>query len=67
LILRFRMRAATSVRRLVVCFVLGFGFAAPAAAQTFGVRAGASVNPDQFYVGAHLETGELVGIGYSFH
>jgi hypothetical protein len=31
-----------------------------AAAQGLGVRAGASVDPDQFYVGGHYETGALV-------
>ena len=34
-------------------------FAAPAQAQGVGVRAGASADPDQFYAGVHLETGEL--------
>jgi hypothetical protein len=34
--------------------------AAPAASQTFGVRAGASVDPDQFFVGIHTETDPLV-------
>lgn len=33
--------------------------ASPAAAQP-GVRGGVSVNPDQFYVGGHYETGALV-------
>jgi hypothetical protein len=31
-----------------------------AAAQGPGVRAGASVDPDQFYIGGHYETGALV-------
>jgi hypothetical protein len=34
--------------------------AAPAAAQGVGVRAGASVDPDQFYFGGHIETKPLV-------
>ena len=34
-------------------------FATSARAQGVGVRVGASVNPDQFYAGGHLETGEL--------
>lgn len=35
--------------------------AAPAAAQTTaGLRAGASVDPDQFYFGGHIETPPLV-------
>jgi hypothetical protein len=32
----------------------------PAAAQDPGLRAGISVDPDQFYFGGHLETGPLV-------
>jgi len=32
----------------------------PAWAQDPGIRGGASVNPDQFYLGGHLETGPLV-------
>jgi hypothetical protein len=35
-------------------------FAFPALAQDDGLRAGASADPDQFYFGAHLETGPLV-------
>jgi hypothetical protein len=35
-------------------------FAGPAAAQELGVRAGVSVNPDQFYFGGHAETAPLV-------
>ena len=34
--------------------------ASPAAAQAPGVRAGCSVDPDQFFVGSHYETGPLV-------
>lgn len=34
--------------------------AAPAAAQTMGVRAGVSLDPDQFYFGGHVETDPLV-------
>jgi hypothetical protein len=33
--------------------------ASSASAQEFGVRAGASVDPDQFYFGAHVEAGPL--------
>jgi hypothetical protein len=33
--------------------------AAPAAAQTFGVRVGASASPDQFFFGGHVETPPL--------
>jgi hypothetical protein len=32
----------------------------PASAQGPGVRAGVSVDPDQFYFGGHYETGELI-------
>ena len=52
--------------RLTLGFValvsLSFLAAAPAAAQplTIGVRAGASVDPDQFYFGGHVETPPLV-------
>jgi hypothetical protein len=31
-------------------------WAAPAQAQTFGLRAGASADPDQFYFGVHADT-----------
>ena len=34
--------------------------ASPASAQTIGGRVGASVEPDQFYFGAHIETNPLV-------
>jgi hypothetical protein len=36
------------------------GLASPARAQDVGVRGGASVNPDQFYVGGHVETPAIV-------
>lgn len=45
--------------RTVACLAL-VASAAPAYAQSGGVRAGASVNPDQFYFGGHLETDALV-------
>lgn len=32
----------------------------PVSAQTFGVRAGASADPDQFFFGGHVETNALV-------
>jgi len=47
----------------LLTFVAGFGAfsVAPAAAQTSaGIRAGLSVNPDQFYFGGHVETPPLV-------
>jgi hypothetical protein len=36
------------------------GLASPVHAQGPGVRAGVSVDPDQFYVGGHFETDELI-------
>jgi hypothetical protein len=49
-------------RVLSMCWFLLALVALPsgAAAQGPGVRAGASVDPDQFYVGGHYETGALV-------
>lgn len=42
-------------------FLLGLAvFATPAAAQDAGIRGGLSIDPDQFYVGAHIETSPLV-------
>ena len=46
------------VRFATMLFVWGV-FALPAAAQGLGVRAGASVDPDQFYFGGHLDTGPI--------
>lgn len=43
----------------VLVLLLGL-FAAPAAAQTVGARVGASVNPDQFVFGAHVETAPVI-------
>jgi len=56
------MKRLTDVVWLLV-FVAGVGAfsPAPAAAQTSaGIRAGLSVNPDQFYFGGHVETPPLV-------
>lgn len=49
-----------SITRL--SFLLGalFLLTVPAAAQDAGLRAGLSVDPDQFYFGGHLETSPLV-------
>ena len=44
---------------VVTCAVLIAG-AGTASAQGPGVRAGVSVDPDQFYVGGHYETDELI-------
>lgn len=42
-------------------FLLGLTvLATPAAAQDAGIRGGLSIDPDQFYVGAHLETSPIV-------
>ena len=51
-------------RRFAALSFAFFLIAAPAAAQqdprlTAGVRAGASLDPDQFYFGGHVETREL--------
>jgi hypothetical protein len=48
------MQTATCAGFLVLAM------AATASAQDAGVRAGVSVNPDQFYFGAHVETAPLV-------
>jgi len=49
-----------SITRL--SFLLGalFFLTIPAAAQDAGLRAGLSVDPDQFYFGGHIETSPLV-------
>ena len=39
--------------------MLGTG-AAPAVAQTVGIRAGVSINPEQFYFGGHVQSPPLV-------
>ena len=47
--------------RFVAIALFAFtAFAVPTAAQELGVRAGVSVNPDQFYFGGHAETANLV-------
>lgn len=52
------------VRRIVMGVLCAgaavVGAASPALAQGPGVRAGVSVDPDQFYVGGHFETDELI-------
>jgi hypothetical protein len=45
---------------IVACAALVVGVADQAFAQGPGVRAGVSVDPDQFYVGGHYETDELI-------
>ena len=49
-----------SITRLSFLLVALFVMAGPAAAQDAGVRGGLSVDPDQFYFGAHFETSPLV-------
>jgi hypothetical protein len=53
------MRASSWIRvgLLVACVA---GVVPAASAQTAGVRAGVSVDPDQFFVGGHVETERLV-------
>lgn len=49
------------MRRLLTTAALILAIAAPAAAQTtFGVRAGVSGDPDQFFFGAHFETPPII-------
>src|SRR5262245_48571801 len=47
-------------RLLVLVPVFLFCVSTPLSAQDFGVRAGVSGDPDQFYFGGHLVTGELL-------
>ena len=55
------MRCVRSVvcRAVVACAVVVIG-AGTAAAQGPGVRGGVSDDPDQFYIGGHFETDELI-------
>ena len=56
------MQSQTTVVRLtrvLIAFLMLSAMAAPAIAQTIGARAGVSVNPEQFYFGAHAETPSL--------
>src|SRR5262245_32805823 len=55
------------MRQLVIRSVTGLSFllglvcfSTPAAAQDAGIRGGISVDPDQFYVGGHIETSPLI-------
>jgi hypothetical protein len=47
--------------RFLIVVILWAVLPSAAAAQGLGPRAGASVNPDQFYFGGHVETSPLVG------
>ena len=57
------MRPESSFAHLFFFTLVVFLFsaqAAPAVAQTVGVRAGVSIDPEQFYFGGHAETPPLV-------
>ena len=56
----FAHRLNTRVSLLLALLFLLLALPSPAAAQAPGVRAGISIDPDQFYVGGHYETGPLV-------
>jgi len=55
-----RLRAIRHTVGLSVLLGLVILSSTPAAAQDAGVRAGISVDPDQFYFGGHLETSPLI-------
>ena len=52
-------RLATALPAVFTLFAM-LSWATPASAQAPGVRGGVSVDPDQFYLGGHYETGPLV-------
>jgi hypothetical protein len=59
----FMARSANRRKTVVSFFVAAVALVvvpSPALAQGPGVRGGISVDPDQFYLGAHYETGALV-------
>ncbi len=49
----------TTVVQFLLAAVMAVAVPSVAAAQGPGVRGGVSIDPDQFYVGGHFETGEL--------
>jgi hypothetical protein len=53
------MKRYRGIHTALVVIVL-LALAAPAAAAESGVRVGMSVQPDQFYFGAHTQIGEVV-------
>src|SRR5512139_1697586 len=55
-----RLGRSFAVASLVVLGVSFMVTGTASAQQGIGVRAGASVDPDQFYVGVHYDTGPLV-------
>jgi hypothetical protein len=52
-------RRLVSIARLALLFSVPLLVSSPALAQSVGVRAGASVDPDQFFFGGHYETRPL--------
>jgi len=58
------MNTALTCRQLTIAAALAFGLLstspASASAQGVGMRTGVSVNPDQFYLGGHFDTGPIV-------
>ena len=54
------MTRVPGLRVLILAFIVCASWSMPAAAQEFGVRAGASADPDQFYFGGHFETSPLI-------
>lgn len=57
---RFANELNTGVSFFLAAVALAVAMPAAAAAQAPGVRAGISVDPDQFFIGGHYETGPLV-------
>lgn len=53
-------RTVTTFLSFVLAVLAVIALASPAAAQGPGARVGASVDPDQFYVGGHYESNALV-------
>ena len=56
-------RSSHPLNTVVSFFIAGLGLllmAAPASAQGAGARAGLSVDPDQFYLGGHYESGPII-------
>jgi hypothetical protein len=58
-LLREAAMRTTSVWTFTTLAVIGLSLAAPVCAQTVGIRAGVSGNPDQFYAGIHTDLGPV--------
>jgi hypothetical protein len=56
----WRVALRNTFPALVLALLASWVMATPASAQGLGVRAGASVDPDQFYFGGHYESRPLV-------